>query len=133
MISQHGQSPHTLPYLFGPIDDTSILEYVDLVDYLTIFLEIANKQPIALTLDQLSNFGIHQSSSSSAHFRFQRIGSEATARNIKELPFPLIRNIHTVAAAMAKIPIDPNVVSIDIETILKSMSKYINIEKKVDK
>ncbi len=132
MISQHGESHSTLPYLFGPLDDTSVLEYVDLVDNLTIFLEIANKQPIALTLDQLSSFGIYQPSSSSAHFRFQRIGSEATARNIEELPFPLIRNIHTVAAAMANIPIDPNVVSIDIETIINSMSRYINVEKEFD-
>lgn len=132
MISQHGESHTKLPYLFGPLDENSILEYVDLVDNLTIFLEIANKQPVALTLDQLSNFGIYQSSSASAHFRFQRIGSEATSRNIKELPFPLIRNIHTVAAAMANIPIDPNVVSIDIETIMNSMSRYVNVDKKFD-
>jgi hypothetical protein len=124
MVSQHGKSAPPLPYLSGSFDDASLLEYVDLVDDLTMFLEIANKQPIALTLDQLKNFGIYKTPSSSAHFRFQRIGSQAVARNIEELPFPIVRNIHTVAAAMSKIPIDPNVVSIDIETIITSMSKY---------
>ncbi|MCE7736494.1 MAG: hypothetical protein GPJ54_16555 [Candidatus Heimdallarchaeota archaeon] len=93
--------------LSGMLEDDLIFGYMDLTQNLENFMAVDIDTAIEKSVfDQLHEFAIYQRPTPSATYRNMRMGQILGVSEFKELPFPIIRNVHDVAIAVSMFPLE---------------------------
>jgi hypothetical protein len=92
--------------LSGMLEDDVIFGYLDLTKGLESFIEqeisSAHEKPIS---EQLHESELYKRPDKNSYYRFNRLGIITEQISEKELPFPIIRNVHEMATSILMFPL----------------------------
>jgi hypothetical protein len=93
--------------LSGMLEDDLIFGYMDLTQHLEDFMgKDINTTIEKSVFDQLHDFQLYQRPVKNANYRNFRMGQILGISEFRELPFPIIRNVHEVAIAVSMFPLE---------------------------
>ncbi|MHA2027993.1 MAG: hypothetical protein ACW99A_00490 [Candidatus Kariarchaeaceae archaeon] len=112
--------------LSGMLEDDLIFGYMDLTQHLEDFMgKDINTTIEKSVFDQLQDFELYHRPIKNANYRNLRMGQILGISEFKELPFPIIRNVHEVAIAVSMFPLKLTLPTFSKET--KLYESFTNI------
>ncbi|OLS25727.1 MAG: hypothetical protein HeimC2_17830 [Candidatus Heimdallarchaeota archaeon LC_2] len=103
-ISSHSSGPSALS---GMLEDDLIFGYIDLTKQLEDFIENDINPNIEKSVfDQLHSYDLYKRPEVNSNYRNNRMGQVLGVSEFKELPFPIIRNVHEIAIALHMFPLE---------------------------
>lgn len=103
-ISSNSSGSSTLS---GMLEDDLIFGYMDLTKQLEDFIEKDIDTNIEKSVfDQLHSYDLYQRPEVNSNYRNNRMGQVLGVSEFKELPFPIIRNVHEIAIALHMFPLE---------------------------
>ncbi len=114
--------------LSGMLEDDVIFGYLDLTKGLESFIEQEVSSDKEETMsDQLYNSELYKKSVAASYYRFERLGNIAKVNSERELPFPIIRNVHEISSAIRMFPLQLSSISPSLDRDSKLYQSFTNI------